>query len=119
MARALRPPVVHGTATTAGKRRVPSLADAVSQKIRAFRLPADFAETVHGAYRSVADHLLAQAARQKRPLVVGICGCQGSGKSTFAAFLKFLLDRAHEPAAIVSLDDLYLTKQERKKLAHE
>jgi D-glycerate 3-kinase len=119
MPRAHRPPVVHGIATTAGKRKVPSIAEAVSQKIRELQLPADFVETVRTAHRPIADHLLAQTAGRKLPLVVAICGCQGSGKSTLAAFLKLLLDRRGKPTAILSLDDLYLTKTERGRLARD
>jgi len=45
--------------------------------------------------------------------VLGICGAQGSGKSTLA---KQLLARV-EGAAVLSLDDLYLRRQERAELA--
>ena len=47
------------------------------------------------------------------PLVIGLCGAQGSGKSTIAARLA-----DHIPDTVVlSLDDLYLTKAERERLA--
>lgn len=50
-------------------------------------------------------------------LVAGICGAQGSGKSTLA---KALAERAGAEgihAAVLSLDDLYLTRAEREELA--
>ncbi len=47
------------------------------------------------------------------PLVIGLCGAQGSGKSTIAAALA-----EHIAGTVVlSLDDLYLPKAERERLA--
>ena len=48
-----------------------------------------------------------------RPLVLGLCGAQGSGKSTIAARLA----RRFPRSAILSLDDLYRTRAERLDLA--
>jgi len=49
----------------------------------------------------------------ERPLMVGLCGAQGSGKSTVAAALAPRL-----PGTVVlSLDDFYLTREQRKSLA--
>lgn len=49
--------------------------------------------------------------------VVGLCGAQGCGKSTLAADLVVRLNRAGIDTAILSLDDLYLTRVERGILA--
>mgnify|MGYP006274626591 CR=1 FL=1 len=50
----------------------------------------------------------------KRPLIVGIQGAQGSGKSTTAAVLSLALEALHRcSTAVLSLDDFYLTRQER------
>jgi D-glycerate 3-kinase len=55
------------------------------------------------------------AQPRARPLVVGLCGAQGSGKSTIAAALV-----ARFPdAATLSLDDLYLSHAARMALARE
>ena len=53
------------------------------------------------------------------PLVVGICGAQGSGKSTLVAALAERLAEEGIAAATLSLDDLYLTRAERQRLAGE
>lgn len=49
------------------------------------------------------------------PLVLGLCGAQGSGKSTVAARLA----ARFAPRAVLSLDDLYLTRDERLRLARD
>lgn len=54
-----------------------------------------------------------------RPLVLGICGAQGSGKSTVAEALASRLEREGLTCAVLSLDDLYLTRAERARLARE
>ncbi len=54
-----------------------------------------------------------------RPLVVGICGAQGSGKSTVARELKERLEGKGDTVALLSLDDLYLGRAARAKLAAE
>ena len=97
----------------------PSLEKAVEKKIAALRLPATFAKTVYTTYTQIAEALLTQERQAKRQLVIGVCGCQGSGKSTLAAFLKLLLEWDNKPTAVLSLDDLYLTKRQREKLARD
>jgi D-glycerate 3-kinase len=58
-------------------------------------------------------------AADGRPLVVGLCGAQGSGKSTIAAVLERYFSDRDVPTAIVSLDDLYRTRREREALARD
>ncbi len=53
------------------------------------------------------------------PLVVGLCGPQGSGKSTGAARVAALLAREGPRAAVLSSDDLYLPRAARAALAAE
>jgi D-glycerate 3-kinase len=62
---------------------------------------------VRGAIRSAS----------QRPLVIGLCGAQGSGKSTVAAAVVARLTATGIAAATLSLDDLYLTRAERLALA--
>ncbi len=55
-----------------------------------------------------------------RPLLVGINGAQGSGKSTTAELLATTLSQVHGLATIqCSIDDFYLTHAERVKLAQD
>lgn len=55
----------------------------------------------------------------RRPFVLGICGAQGSGKSTLAEGLAARLAASGLRATILSLDDLYLTRQDRLALARD
>lgn len=65
---------------------------------------------------------LAAAVRQwlgaaTQPLILGLCGAQGSGKSTLAIGLRAVLEGEGRRVAILSLDDLYLGRAERARLA--
>lgn len=51
------------------------------------------------------------------PLVVGISGAQGSGKSTLTAHLAQRLGASGRRVAALSLDDLYKTRAERQTMA--
>lgn len=55
--------------------------------------------------------------RMQRPIVVGICGAQGSGKSTVSAGLAERLRATGLKVALLSIDDIYLTHEERDALA--
>lgn len=61
----------------------------------------------------------ALASRSKRPLVVGVCGSQGSGKSTVCKTLTTRFSQPGLKVANLSLDDLYLPLAERVKLAEQ
>ncbi|HEY9234233.1 MAG TPA: kinase [Phenylobacterium sp.] len=79
------------------------------------RLPESYGAFVEEVARPLADDI---AGRADAPgLVVGICGAQGSGKSTLTAALARLLEMRGLKAAVLSLDDLYLTHAERQALA--
>lgn len=63
---------------------------------------------------------IAGRAHDDRTLLVGICGSQGSGKSTMALVLKAMLARLHgRSVAALSLDDVYRTRAERAELARD
>ena len=90
----------------------------IKSEIATLRLPVDFAETVKRWYQPVAEDVASRRARSSTPLVIGVQGVQGSGKSTLARFLQLILQNEHAlRAAVLSLDDFYLTHRERFELA--
>lgn len=83
-------------------------------------LPEGFRATID----EVCAPLAARAARlrqaRRRTVLIGLCGAQGSGKSTLAAATARLLQEDHGlTAAVVGLDDVYLPKAARARLARE
>lgn len=92
--------------------------DVIAQFMRQEKLGPDFAETVQRIYLPLAAHI--RALTDVRPgHVVGICGSQGSGKSTGAGALRLLLEAGGLRVAALSIDDLYLPKHARAKLAED
>jgi D-glycerate 3-kinase len=75
---------------------------------------------VEPAHLLIADRIAARAQAMKPAkecLVVGLCGSQGSGKSTLTAILQHLLQERGLSVATLSLDDVYLTRRAREALA--
>ncbi|MEX0617402.1 MAG: hypothetical protein WDZ76_09270 [Pseudohongiellaceae bacterium] len=85
--------------------------------LREERLPPDFRETISRWYLPLAEDLLKKANAQPAPLIVGINGAQGTGKSTLAKFLALILGLRHVSTATLSLDDFYLDRERRNILA--
>ncbi|MEL1249708.1 kinase [Aurantiacibacter gilvus] len=94
------------------------MSDPIADLIAAEGLPADYAEVVENHWKPLATRI-ARMPASRAPLVVGINGAQGSGKSTLCKFLEVLLAKRQIRAVTLSLDDLYLTKAERQQLADE
>ncbi len=88
--------------------------------LRSHQLPDDFTRIIEQVYYPLSDILANKQREKKTPLFVSINGAQGSGKSTLAAFLKSIMQGRHGLSAVaVSIDDFYLTLEQRKKLADE
>ena len=67
----------------------------------------------------MADALGAALSIAKPAPVLGIAGLQGSGKSTLAGQVAALAASRGLKAAVVSLDDFYLGRQQRQQLARQ
>lgn len=87
--------------------------------IRHEQLPDDFLATVQDYFYPLAQRLAAFQHTTQAPIIVGINGAQGTGKSTLALFLETLLTQHLAcPCARFSLDDIYLTRLQRANLAN-
>jgi D-glycerate 3-kinase len=80
-------------------------------------LPADFAEEIERLHAPLAARIAAVAMGPA--FVVGICGPQGSGKTTTVRVLAALLEARGLKVATLSLDDLYLPLADREALARD
>ena len=92
------------------------MSDAVAALIASERLPEDYRQVVDEYWRPLAEEIACCLAA-KRPLLVGINGAQGSGKTTLCRFLELLLAQRGHTAVTLSLDDLYLPRAERERAA--
>lgn len=89
----------------------------LAEFLAAEALPSSFAQAVDTVWSPLAERLAAGAARHGPGYTVGVCGAQGSGKSTACAVLARLLEARGLKVAQLSIDDLYLTRAEREALA--
>lgn len=85
--------------------------------IRDERLAGDFAARIETLHAPLAARIAAVAMGPA--FVVGICGPQGSGKSTTVRVLAALLEARGLKVAVLSLDDLYLPRAGREALARD
>lgn len=81
------------------------------------QLPASYISDALRAYQPLIDDILLRL-QTKKPIILGINGCQGSGKSTSAAFLETTFKTEHALSVVnISLDDFYLSKASRQQKA--
>lgn len=82
------------------------------------QLPKSYINTIKNWFEPVAQEIAMHQKEAKVPLVIGINGAQGSGKSTLADLLVFLLTTQHDLNAVaMSIDDFYLTREQRSHLS--
>lgn len=65
----------------------------------------------------VAERIAGLRAAAGRPVLIGLSGPQGSGKTTTAARLRERLEQGGLRTVVLSLDDFYLTREQRAELA--
>jgi D-glycerate 3-kinase len=80
-------------------------------------LPDSFRTTFERICLPLARRAEALRRARGRTVVLGLCGAQGSGKSTIAAATVRLLQGRRLSAVTLSLDDVYLTAAARRGLA--
>ena len=82
-------------------------------------LPESFRRTVELVCEPLAARAQRRRIDRKRCAVIGLCGAQGSGKTTVAKYAVRLLEGRGLRAVALSLDDFYLTRDARQRLARE
>lgn len=84
------------------------------------RLPAAYLDYAQKWFAPLACALAKHQKSAGRPLLVGINGCQGSGKTTLCDYLTGeLRHREGVRAVALSLDDFYHTRARRERLARQ
>ena len=65
-----------------------------------------------------ASYWIAKKANKKRPLMIGLAGGQGSGKTTISSILTLILKKYFKLNVFkISIDDFYKTRKDRKVLS--
>jgi D-glycerate 3-kinase len=82
-------------------------------------LPDTFRRTAELVCEPLAARAHRRRIDRKRCAVIGLCGAQGSGKSTIAKYTVELLEARGQRAVTLSLDDFYLTREARQRLGRE
>jgi D-glycerate 3-kinase len=84
------------------------------------QLPSQYLLMAERWFLPLADEFAEQHQNKGCPLLIGINGCQGSGKSTLSTLLVTLLLSKHQKKAVIlSIDDFYFTLKERQALASD
>lgn len=88
--------------------------------LAAHRLPPAYLEHAQKWFAPLADTLAAHQNSAEGPLLVGVNGSQGSGKTTLCDYLCGVLEAGHGLRALaLSLDDFYHTRARREQLARQ
>ncbi len=93
------------------------MVDFVQRFLTEQQLPSSYRQSIDTFFTPVATHIQNAQRKLARPYFVGINGCQGSGKTTLAAYLTAWFEQQNLNAISISLDDFYYSKQHREQLA--
>lgn len=88
----------------------------IDDLLRREQLPASYGDFARRHIGPLAQWLQQRAAAHDGPLLVGVHGAQGTGKTTLSRFLALMLPRELH-CLTLSLDDFYLGSAARRELA--
>ena len=91
--------------------------------LKAFMASEGLPDGFHDTFEAVCVPLAERAKRlrqvRRKTVLMGLCGPQGSGKTTIALATRSLLEDRGLNAVVLSLDDFYLGREARLRLAKE
>ncbi|MBO4331972.1 MAG: hypothetical protein J5875_02280 [Paludibacteraceae bacterium] len=88
-----------------------------SEKLRELMLGEELLEDLDRVYLPLAE-MASVGLDTTNMQIIGVNGAQGAGKTTFCALMKLVLEEAYGLKVLsLSIDDLYLSRNDREKLA--
>jgi D-glycerate 3-kinase len=89
--------------------------------LKELKLPEELFSDLELLYLPFCNYIIqSKLISPEKPLIIGINGSQGSGKTTFTHLLgNVLRNFFHYKVINCSIDDFYLTRHEREKLSRE
>ncbi|MBY4678019.1 hypothetical protein [Marinobacterium arenosum] len=101
------------------RQAVRSVEQAFASTLESLKVDIGLVELLEHIYVPLGAWLACRKQQQPGPLVVGINGAQGAGKSTLFNLLEVILTEGFGLRVVgFSIDDLYKTYEERTRLAH-
>lgn len=88
--------------------------------LNSMALPAEYANYIPLYFEPIVEKIQSTVSQSQQTPIIAINGSQGSGKSTAALVLQYLLEKFYKHrVAILSIDDFYHTRAVRKQLSQE
>lgn len=101
-------------------RAVAAVEEAFSSTLETLKVDIGLVEMLQSIYVPLGAWLYQQRLERDGPLVVGINGAQGAGKSTLFTLLEVTLAQGFDQRVVgFSLDDLYKTRADRVQMAQQ
>lgn len=102
------------------RRAVQAVEQAFASTLESLQVDIGLKELFEQIYVPLAAWLVARQRGQSRPLVIGINGAQGAGKSTLFNLLEVIMEEGFGLRVVgFSIDDLYKTRAEREQMARD
>jgi D-glycerate 3-kinase len=95
-----------------------SLINKLNKLKNSFFIKENLRKSFNLIYLKISELIFLKKVLLGRSLIIGLAGGQGSGKTTFAHFLKLILENKYNlKTAAISIDDIYKTKKERFRIS--
>ena len=95
-----------------------SLVNKLNKLKNSFFIKENLSKSFNLIYLKISELIFLKKVLLGKPLIIGLAGGQGSGKTTSAHFLKLILENKYNlKTAAISIDDIYKTKKERFRIS--